>query len=174
MDDELEIPAEFEQVLQPGMINVSQQLGCTLPLPIAVARINHFFEQRDLGYRKVSGDTFKLRVRPRRFPVFGMFVGYIHVYEKLGHQTGHRHVYEIEGLLQYRVSLLWFLSVCSLFFLISILLNTGLWQGAFFIALGAGSVIFWTYMLGRRERDDVDERLHAAMLELRATIQNIR
>ncbi len=174
MDDELDIPAAFEPVLARGVVNISDEVAASMPLRSAVVRINHHFQQSDLGYKPVSGDTFKLKVRGRTYPVFGSFSGLVHVFERIDEGVPGRRVYAIEGLLQFRLSVLWFLAVFSFFFLIVHFSNAGLWPGVLFTTLGTAVAVLCSYHAGRGQQDEVDERVHASLLRLRTTIQNLR
>lgn len=170
MEDELELPEDVERLIEPGMIDISQVLGTRLASHHVIARVNHHFRESDLGYKPVSADTFKLRIRSRKYPLFGAFAGRVHIIADA--QAPGR--YKIEGLLRFRLSVLWFLAVLAFFFLLTVFTHAGLWLGAFIEALGAGIAIYTSYQLGRAEAREVDERVHASFLRLRTTIQNIR
>jgi hypothetical protein len=175
MDDSLELPDEMDEVLQaPGVIDISSELGCSLPQSMAVPRINRFFRDGDLGYHAVSGDTFRLRVHSRKYPVFGTFTGDVHIIERLGNLKHNRHVYALEGMLRFRISAVWFIGVFALFFLIVYLAHPEFWQGVLFLGIGSAIVLGATYELGRRERDEAADRVEADVLTLRATIENLR
>lgn len=173
-EDELGTPHALDSVLDRGAINVSHEIGSALPLREFLRRTQHSFQHEDLGYRYVSADTFKLKVRSRKYPLFGSFSGSVHLYEKLPKLHPNYSTYAMEGLLEYRMSFLWFISVASFFFLLANVFKPGLFFGALLEAVGTGLVVYSTYQLGRKERKEVADRLDAAVLRLRATQHNIR
>lgn len=170
MEDELELPSEIDAALRPGLVSVDQVLGSRLAHEDVVRRVNHYFRDTDLGYKSRSGDTFLLRVRSRKYPVFGRFVGEVHVIQDLKHPQ----TYKIQSLLRFRISLLWFLSSLGFFFLLIKILHSGLWFGVGIQTIGSAIAIITSYKLGRGEAQEVDERVHAAFLRLRSTIDRIR
>jgi hypothetical protein len=171
MDDELELPEQLAPILCKGAIDISYPINSNLPLPVVAGRAAHHFQHSDLGYKYVSGDTFKLKVRGRKYPVFGSFTGQVHVLQKF---EGNSRSYTLEGLLEYRMSVLWFLGVLSFFFLLMYLVKPGLWIGALFEAVGSGLVLYSTYNLGRDQRDEVAEHVDASCRFLVNTIENMR
>jgi hypothetical protein len=111
-------------------------------------------------------------VRSRKYPVFGAYTGQVHVIKKIPFSG--RTLYSIEGLLEYRLSIIWFIGVMSFFFLLSFIAQLDLWFGAALQAIGTGLTIFFTYQLGKNEQEEVAERVEASFLRLRSTVQNIR
>jgi hypothetical protein len=176
MDEDVDVPQEMKQyvdeVLDPGKIDISHEIATFLPLSQVLERTHTHFRHTDLRYRKLSKDTFLLRARSRKYPLFGSFVGQVHVFEKLPARQPRD--YKIEGLLEYRVSLLWLIAVLSFFFLLAYVLRLDFWFSVALEAFGTGLVIYTTHRLGRDERDEVEERVEASFLGLRATLQNLR
>lgn len=158
MDDEIELPEQLDR----GFINISYFVHTRRPLTEVVSRVNRHFEHSDLGYRYESGDTFRLKVRPTAYPVFGSFVGKVHIIER---QSRERSVM-LEGLLEYRMSALWFFAVVGFFFLLIYVLKPGLWTGAFFEAFGTGLTLFFSYRAARNERDKVAEHIEASFISI--------
>jgi len=171
MDDELDIPEALEPMLGKGAINISYELQTSIPDSSVNKRVNHHFSHSDIGYKPITDDTFKLKARSRKYPVFGAFVGRVHV---LQHFEGNRRFYRLEGLLEYRMSVLWFFAVLGFFFLLMYFSKAGLWEGALFEAISSGLTLFWTYNLGRNERDSVEEHVTASCVFLQTTIENMR
>lgn len=170
MDDEFEFPDALAQRLGKGAINISQEFATYLSVREVSRRVHTHFEHSDFGYQQVSDDTFKLKARSRRYPLFGIFTGEVHVLEKFGTNR----TVLLEGLLEFRMSILWFISVASFFFLIVYVTHPGLWLGAVFETLSTGVTIYMTYVLGRNERDDVAEHVEASCLFLRSLFKNTR
>ncbi len=183
-EDDLELPDRLkpvvgpviDEMLGPGIINISQELGTRLPERMVYTRINHHFAHAGLGYRPVSHDTFRLAVRSRKYPLFGKFDGRVHIIPKVPFRDEHFAVptYAIEGLLLYHISVLWFIAVLSFFFLLGYLTHAGFWLGVCIEVFGSAIVLYITYQLGRNEHEEAEERIEASFLFLRSTLQNIR
>jgi hypothetical protein len=173
-EDELEAPRVLDPVLERGVISISHEVGTYLAPREFIKRLNHHFRQDDLGYRFVNGDTIRLKVRSRKYPLFGVFAGNIHAYEKLPKASSNYSTYAVEGLLEYRLSFLWFISVASFFFLLVYIFKPGLLWGSLLQAVGTGAVVYATYKMGLGERREVGDRVENSFLRLRTTLHNIR
>ena len=169
MDDELDIPEVIDTMLPHGVIDISYEVGARVPLREIERRTAHYFDHADLGYKQITEDTFKLKVRSPKYPVFGSFAGTVHIYEDVQER-----VFRFEGYLQYRVSVLWFVGVLAFFFLLVYMIHPPFWQGVFFEAVASGLCLFWTYKLGQSDRDAVAEHVEGSFLRLRSSIQNMR
>jgi hypothetical protein len=142
-----------------------------------VSRVNSHFKESDLGYRPVSGDTFKLRVKSSRYPWFGAFSGRVHIVEEFGHHPGaHPTVrfYQLTGILRFRLSILYVTTVALFFLLLLGWLSQGFFQTAVFFFFGVGAAVAAGYALGRGQRDETIDRIEESLLRLRSTIMNRR
>jgi hypothetical protein len=175
MDDDLDTPHILDPVLDRGAIDISAEIGTHMSFAQFAQRVHHHFQHGEWRYKALAHDSFDLRVRSRKYPLFGTFHGQVHLYEKVpfSNERPYR-TYAIEGLLEYRMSVLWFLSVLSFFFLITYITHPGLFVGAAVIAFGGGMTIYMTHHLGRGERDEVEEQVHDSLFRLRSTLQNLR
>lgn len=182
-DDDVELPDELkevvgavvDEVLPPGFIDVQQEIGSTLPERVVLERVHHHFAHAGLGYRYRGEDTFKLKVRSRKYPMFGAFSGKVHIIRKVPfHNNPHYPRYALQGVLQYHPSVLWCLGVLLFFALLAALIRPGAVVGWGLFLLGSGITLFSSFRLGREERDEAEARVEAAFLRLRTTVQNIR
>ena len=188
-DDELEDIEEFlpddarpfieevaEQIIPSDSINIDNEIGAAIPRAAFVSRVNSHFAQSDFGYKHVSGDTLKLRVKSSRYPLFGAFSGRMHIVEEFGHRNAHPSIrfYQLTGMLRFRISLLYVTSVALLFFLMLWWLSPGFLQTIVFFFFGVGASVAAGYTLGRGQRDEVIDRIEESFLRLRTTIMNRR
>ena len=160
-----------EQILPSDAILIEQELGTALTHERAGARITHYFAECDLGYKPISADSFKLRVRGSRHPWFGSFAGVVHIIEQIGtHESVH--TYRISGVLRYRLSIMYTAVVAIGVFVLLYVLHPGFWPTAVFYFLLVGGLIAAGYALGKSERDEVQKRVEESFLRLRSTFSN--
>ena len=189
-DDELEDIEEFlpddarpfieevaEQIVPSDAINIDNEIGAAIPRAAFVSRVNSHFAESGFGYKPVSGDTFKLRVKSSRYPLFGAFSGRIHIIEEFGHHpTAHPTVrfYQLTGVLRFRLSVLYVTTVSLVFLMLLWWLSPGFLQTVVFFFFGVGASVAAGYTLGRGQRDEVIDRIEESFLRLRTTIMNRR
>lgn len=165
-----------ERVLPSGVINIDYEIGGAVPRSAFIIRTNSHFAESDLGYKPVSGDTFKLRVKSSRYPWFGAFTGRVHIVEEFGHRSAHPSIrfYQLTGMLRFRMSILYILGVALFFFFALWWLSPGFLQTVTFFFFGVGACILAGYTIGREQRDEVLDRVEESLLRLRSTIMNRR
>ncbi len=181
-DDEVELPDQLksmghvvDEVLPPGIIDISQEIGTYLPERMVQDRVHHYFAHAGLGYKYVNEDTFKLRVRSRTYPLFGKFTGKVNIYRKVPFSNRPQVPdYAIEGVLQFRPSVSWCLMVFALFGVLVWLFKPGAVVGWGLFLLGSGLTLLVRWQIGRSDREEAEDQIERAFLLLRTSLQNIR
>ncbi len=167
----------INEVLPPGIIDIHQEVGCLLPREQSYPRIHHHFLESDLGYRRLTNDTGKFRIRTRTYPWFGAFTGKITIRENIepvpGAHASYRRI-DIDGYLRYRPSALLIGFVALALLLLILWTQPGLVPSIVLLTLGITITTILTYRLGRDENEEVEDRLAESFMRLRSTIHNRR